>query len=82
MNTQPLHPIAERVAQAREAEIAAETPTLRRQVAEAFTFHNGVRINLLKSSKPKREKTVDAAFQDGMMAAYQDVLNMLDGRGL
>lgn len=52
------------------------------KVADAFTFHNSVRINLLKSSKPKREKAIDSAFQDGMMAAYQDVLNMLDGRGL
>lgn len=64
------------------AKAEALLPTLRKQVADAFTFHNGVRINLLKSAKPTREKRTDAAFQDGMMAAYQDVLNMLDGRGL
>src|SRR5688572_3559013 len=60
---------------------SGQSPTLRWLIAEEFVAHTRVKHNLFKSSHPKRRKEIDMAFQDGMMAAFQLVLNMLEERG-
>ena len=60
---------------------ASNTTTMRDYVAKAHDDHVRVRENLRTSSHPKRRREIDMAFQDGMMAAYQDVLDELGRRG-